>query len=217
MLWGQALDIENCTVAYNLTLGTRSSAGITVHTGTVNLKNSIVYGNVLGKIGNLAAGADIEVKANGTLNMSYTLVTGLESNYVNAVEGATTNIGVGVICVDPLLATTTNDFHSLFSPNPNAGNNPTYWYLTQGKRAACAALDVHPRTHTGYMLNGVLIKDPEKVESPTIDAGDKASDYSREPVIPGVGGNGHRVNLGAYGNTPEAALTKIRGFHLTFR
>ena len=213
----QALDIENCTVAYNLTLGTRSSAGITVHTGTVNLKNSIVYGNVLGKIGNLAAGADIEVKANGTLNMSYTLVTGLESNYVNAVEGATTNIGVGVICVDPLLATTTNDFHSLFSPNPNAGNNPTYWYLTQANRAACAALDVHPRTYTGYMLNGVLIKDPEKVESPTIDAGDPNSDRSKEPTIPGVGYPGKSVNLGAYGNTPEAAMTRLPGFYLLLR
>jgi pectin methylesterase-like acyl-CoA thioesterase len=35
--------------------------------------------------------------------------------------------------------------------------------------------------------------------SPCIDAGDPTSDFSREPAP-----NGERVNLGAYGNTPEA-------------
>ena len=39
-------------------------------------------------------------------------------------------------------------------------------------------------------------------DSPCIDAGDPASDYSNEPEP-----NGNRVNLGAYGNTPEASLT----------
>ena len=63
----------------------------------------------------------------------------------------------------------------------------------------------------------MLVCDPAKVESPTIDAGDRASDYSREPVVPGVGGNGHRVNLGAYGNTPEAAMTRARATMLIMR
>ncbi len=36
--------------------------------------------------------------------------------------------------------------------------------------------------------------------SPGIDAGDPASDFSNEPEP-----NGYRVNMGAYGNTPEAA------------
>jgi parallel beta-helix repeat protein len=38
--------------------------------------------------------------------------------------------------------------------------------------------------------------------SPCIDAGDPASGYSQEPAP-----NGSRVNLGAYGNTPEAQLS----------
>ena len=207
----QTLDIENCTVAYNMTLGTRSSAGITVHTGTVNLKNSIVYGNVLAKDGNIAAGADIEVKANGILNMSYTLVTGLESNYVNAVEGAVTNIGEGVIIVDPMFQSSANDFQSLFR------QEATYKYLTQDVRAQCAALNVHPRTHTGYIVDGVLVRNKENVESPIIDAGDPNSDYSKEPSIANIGGNGRRVNLGAYGNTPQAAMTEILGFFIIVR
>lgn len=40
--------------------------------------------------------------------------------------------------------------------------------------------------------------------SPCIDAGDPASDYSNEPIP-----NGGRINLGPYGNTPEAARSGI--------
>ena len=207
----QTLDVENCTVAYNLSQAARASAGITVRQGTVNLKNSIVYGNVRGRKGNELAGADIHVRTNGVLNISYSLVTELSSNYVAASAGGTINYGPGVLSgVDPLLMTTTNDFWELFK------SNSEYWYMdTAAARAACAAFDVHPRTWTGYFnKDGVLIRDPEKVESPTIDAGDKYSDFSLEPVVSGVGYHGRRVNLGFSGNTPEAAMTKFPGFYI---
>jgi hypothetical protein len=68
----------------------------------------------------------------------------------------------------------------------------------------------------GYFKDGVRVRDPERVESPTIDAGDPASDCSKEPRLIGIGGNGGRVNLGFSGNTPEAALTRI-GFHIIVR
>ena len=207
------LDIENCTIAYNLTQGKWTGAGINVNKGTVNVKNSIVYGNVRNRNSDTVnAGADIEVKANGTMNISYTLVTGLTSNYIHAAEGGTLNIGIGVFAADPLFATTMDDFQSLFSTKDS-----TLPYLPQSARAACAALDVYPRTFTGYFKDGVRVRDPERVESPTIDAGDPKSDYSREPVVQGVGYHGRRVNLGAYGNTSEAALTRIRGFHIILR
>jgi hypothetical protein len=210
----QTLDIENCTVAYNLSQAALSSAGITVNTGTVNLKNSIVYGNVRGRKNNVAAGSDIHVRPNGTLNISYSLVTGLSSNYVGVVDGGTINYGPGVIAdIDPLLATTTNDFWKLFVTTDSA-----YWYMnTTQARDACAELDVHPRTRTGYMKDGVLIRDPQRVHSPVIDAGDPKIDYTNEPIIPRVGDNGGRVNLGAYGNTSEAALTQIKGFYIYLR
>ena len=207
------LDVENCTVAYNLSQAERASAGITVRQGTVNLKNSIVYGNVRGRKNNELAGSDIHVRPDGHLNISYTLVTGLSSNYVAASEGGTINYGPGVLSgVDPLLMTTTNDFWKLFK------SDSAYWYMdTAAARDACAAFDVHPRTHTGYFKDGVLIRDPERVESPTIDAGDPESDYSKEPVVSGVGYHGRRVNLGFSGNTPEAALTAIPGFSIILR
>ena len=201
-----ALDIENCTIAYNLTQGKWTGAGLTVCKGTVNLKNSIVYGNYRNRQSDTVnAGADIEVKANGTLNMSYTFVTGLASNYVNAVSGGVTNIGAGVVCGDPLLVTSMDDFTGLFTTDKNGLK-----YLAQSSRDACAAFDVHLLSPAGSWINGRLEKRPHQL-SPAIDAGDPKSDYSREPVVPGFGGNGHRVNLGAYGNTPEAALSFFRG------
>ena len=208
------LDVENCTIAYNLTQGYRSAAGINVYKGTVNLKNSIVYGNVRGRT-NIAevAGADIDVKSGSTLNVSYSLLTGTTTNYLgNAGGNGIINIGAGMITnVSPLLVTTEDDFTNLFAYASNIA------YLPATARGDCAELDVHPRTHTGYYKDGVLIKDRERVESPTIDAGDPASDYMGEPMVPGVGYHGRRVNLGAYGNTPEAALTPIPGFILRLR
>ena len=209
----QTLTVENCTIVYNITQGKWNAAGITIGTGTVNLKNSIIYGNVRGwKAYADAAGADIAVRSKGILNMSYSLVTGSETNYISMIEGGITNIGPGMIYGDPLLTSKLEDFTSLFTD----GN--TYWYLNgNAVRTACAKLDVHPRTRTGYIKDGVLIRDPERVESPTIDKGDPTSDYMGEPMVPGVGYHGRRVNLGAYGNTPEAALTQIPGFHIILR
>ena len=207
------LDIENCTIAYNLTQGKWTGAGINVSKGTVNLKNSIVYGNYRNRDSDtVSAGADIEVKSNATLNVSYTLVTGLESNYIHAVEGGTLNVGIGVITNAPLMVSTTNDFQGLFSTKDSNGLP----YLPQSARAACAALDVHLRSPAGYMVDGQLFKYKNEM-SPAIDAGDPTSDRSKEPTISGVGYPGPRVNLGAYGNTSEAAMTKFPGFYIYLR
>ena len=208
----QTLDVENCTVAYNITQGKWNAAGITVHRGTVNLKNSIVYGNVRGtKAIAAAAGADIQVRPDGILNMSYSLVTGSETNYIGVAEGGTINIGDGVIYGDPLLVTTTNDFISLFS------DGSTYWYLNGSTvRAKCAAFDAHLRSPAGFMIGGNRFFYKGEMP-PGVDAGDPQSDYSKEPVISGIGGNGRRVNLGAYGNTPEAAMTRFSGLILHVR
>ena len=209
------LDIENCTIAYNITEGQKAAAGITITKGTVNVKDSIVYGNVRGLEAVAdAAGADIEVKANGTLNMTYSLVTGLTSNYINVVSGGTTNIGAGVISgVDPLLATPESEFRGLLVYQ---STDPQHWYLPSTARGACAALNVHLRSSAGYMADGQLFRYMNE-DSPAIDAGDPKSDRSKEPTISGVGYPGRSVNLGAYGNTPEAAMTKFPGFYIRLK
>ena len=208
----QTLDVENCTIAYNITQGKWNAAGITIGTGTVNLKNSIIYGNVRGwKPYVNAAGADIAVRSKGILNMSYSLVTGSETNYISVIEGGITNIGPGMIYGNPLMVSTTNDFQKLLT------ENSTYRYLNgNSPRAACAALDAHLRSSAGYLIGENLFRYKGE-NSPAIDAGDPDSDYSNEPNILHIGGNGKRVNMGAYGNTPEASLTKINGLRVIIR
>ena len=209
----QTLDIENCTIAYNITQGQKTAAGITITKGTVNVKDSIIYGNERGlKAIADAVGSDVEVKENGTLNLTYSLVTGLESSYIHAVESGVINIGKGVICgIDPMLVTSASEFMNMIDKADSQ-----YWYLPNSARAACAAIDVHLRSSAGYMVDGQLVKYKGE-DSPAIEAGDPMSDYSMEPEITGVGYHGRRVNLGAYGNTPEAAMTRVLGFFIYVR
>ena len=61
-----------------------------------------------------------------------------------------------------------------------------------------ATLDYHVRSTAGRFTPGGFVND--LVSSPAIDAGDPASAYAQETQP-----NGGRVNLGAYGNTPEAS------------
>ena len=65
--------------------------------------------------------------------------------------------------------------------------------------------------------NRALTDYARKPHSPAINAGDPRSDFHGEPQVPGVGGHGHRVNLGAYGNTPWATLSAPSGTMLIMR
>ena len=76
------------------------------------------------------------------------------------------------------------------------------------------AFNVHLRGGRGYFdeTTGALASDYQKGQSPALDAGDPKSDYSNEPMP-----NGHRVNLGAYGNTPWATMSPLKGTLLILR
>lgn len=66
--------------------------------------------------------------------------------------------------------------------------------------ADAASHDYHLRSTVGRWSAGGWVQDSEY--SPAIDAGDPASPFDAEPAP-----NGGQVNLGAYGNTPEASLS----------
>lgn len=59
-------------------------------------------------------------------------------------------------------------------------------------------LDFHVRSEYGRFQGGEWVFD--SITSPCIDSGDPSSDYSAESSP-----NGERINIGAYGNTPEAS------------
>jgi len=62
--------------------------------------------------------------------------------------------------------------------------------------------DFHLESVTGSFRDGIW--QPDTLHSPCIDAGDPYSPYSNEPEP-----NGGRINMGYYGNTPEASLALI--------
>jgi hypothetical protein len=64
--------------------------------------------------------------------------------------------------------------------------------------------DMHLQSKYGRWSSGGWVNDT--VTSPCIDAGDPASSYSLETDY-----NGERINLGAYGNTPQASRSKRTG------
>ena len=95
------------------------------------------------------------------------------------------------------------------------GNKTNYLFeglVLQGKEYRYLPVLLDQAEQAGK--NGNISKDPlfvnqnagdfhEKAGSPHIDAGNPALDYSFEPEP-----NGGRINIGTYGNTPEAAKSK---------
>ncbi len=69
--------------------------------------------------------------------------------------------------------------------------------------------DVHLKSQYGRWTPGGWVNDAQN--SPCIDAGD-SSDYALEPNP-----NGGRINMGAYGNTPQASKSRSAGTVLLLR
>ena len=94
-----ALTISGCTIAYNTCGSAGAAAGLTVQTGTVDVRDSIIFGNRVGT--DSTVGSDIMTGDNGTVNLAYSLVTGSSGAYMSGSVVA----GTGVIYGEPLFVT----------------------------------------------------------------------------------------------------------------
>lgn len=186
------VDLKNCTIAYNIGASYMGSAGIGVVKGTVRVRDSIIFGNVHSEDGK-AGGADISISANGRADVAYTLLT---ANDGSSWTGEGVTLGEGMVYGNPLLVTTPEDAVGCMTATA-----PRY-YKTDAAEAL-SKFNVHLRGRHGYVdeKTGELVKFVG-AKSPALDAGDPASVYANEPSP-----NGHRVNLGYYGNTPWATLS----------
>ena len=207
------VDIVNCTFAYNVVEAKNSASALTVFKGTVNLKNSIFYGNVL-SYNTTDHGVDLNVHADGVCKVKYTLFS--EPGAVRAADVATfcaaggeLDLGPGVIYANPLLVTEIATVTNLIE-NFNAAH--IRFKPSLKPDATMQSVNVHLLgrggyydEHTGEFLN-VIGK-----SSPAIDAGDPSSAWSQEPNRAGEGYPGRRINLGRYGNTPWATMTPHPG------
>ena len=209
-----AIDLVNVTIAYNLSDGIACPGGINLFTGTVNLKNSIVFGNFCSHnaLAGNRFGADVDVKEGGVLNAEYTLFTEDSTNSISYAEGATVNLGQGVIYGDPLFATSFATVRSRVAYP--FGSNYTYFDTTAANVGRLAQFNVHLRGGRGYYdeKTGELVREyrTQEVISPAQDAGDRNSSFAQERDCLD-GWHGRRVNLGAYGNTPWATMTAFPG------
>ena len=185
MSQGNACSIENCTFAYNVGYnqsGTfKSARTLEVMGGEVSVSNSVFWGNV--RHVKCPSAVEIRVRDGASAAVGYCLFGGRGEEYYEAEEGGALDLDE-TTCVfgDPLFVTSTEEFKTLAHVNALPTVSDTQANLSY---ANALLLDVHLTKH-----------------SPAIDTGDpKVKCVEPHP-------NGHRVNMGAYGNTPWATLSK---------
>ena len=203
--------VENCTFAYNTSAKNPGDSnpkefdatGLNVRSGTANVRNCIFWANC-SKVSNIGA-ADLGVFAGATATVSRCLFADPSTNCLAAAEGGALNFATNTcVFADPQFVTPTADFMSLVRIAQLPKVNCTI-ALKDG-----LALNVHLRGGTGYRdeATGEVVKDWTRRrygDSPAIDTGDPAV----KCVEPRP--NGWRVNMGAYGNTPWATMSKQGG------
>lgn len=201
---GNTVDFNNCTIAYNIAGSRVSAAGLIVNTGDVSVRNSIIYGNSVRSSTAAPEYKDIQgISANGSLNVSTSLLT---KEYANAyITESDCKYG------NPEFVTSDNDFQSCIKIGTSSSSSGKYLYnyfFDPDKKSEVLNFDVHLLSADGYFDNSgkYYAKGSTDVTSMAIDAGSVDSDYSNEPMP-----NGGVVNLGCYGNTPEASNSPSGG------
>ena len=207
------VDIVNCTFAMGLATMTCGPAAVAVRSGTVNVLNSIFYGNT-----NCAwntAGFDIHVAAGATANVSHCLFEDDSAGRIVCAEGGTANLATSTFVYgNPLFVT--DDAPSSFIRKAAQLDAGESILLNQSKIGELTAFNAHLRGGLGYFdeATGAIVKAYARgVKSPAVDMGDPNSDFSKEPAAY----SGRRANLGYYGNTPWATMTQPGGMVLYLR
>ena len=192
------VDVDCCTFAYNLECAWRSPAAINAMKGTVNVRNSIFWGNARRAINQ--AGVDIDVKADGAVTADWCLFEDDTTNHISAVKGVTPELGEhNVYGKDPKFMTPPSFFDGMVLTN--ASTTLKHVYFDWNRLNELVRFNAHLRggrhvdetTGTEVFAAG---------RSPAINAGDPAHGWSNEPAP-----NGRRVNMGFYGNTPWATMS----------
>ena len=194
MASGDPLTISGCTIAYNACGSIGAAAGLTVITGTVDVRDSILFGNRVG-LGS-TVGSDIMTGNNGTVNLAYSLVTGSSDAYMSGSVVA----GSGVIYGDPLFVTD----NATVSSKTTIASGKAFYDPSKTTQEETVGFDLHLRSKVGYFLNDGTLVENGTESSLAIDAADPTSDFSREGDP-----NGGRRNMGFYGNKAEASRSRL--------
>jgi len=200
-------EVVNCTFAWGLSGLPAWAVDMEVTKGTLRVRNSIFCGGDWANGTPAGTGRYAHVRG-GVLDLDWTLFDVPLAEAVGCSSG-TTNVGSHCLYADPCLVTSDDEFTVTDRGTYNARYDVS-------SANAIATANVHLRGRSGYVdeCTGRLLKFHQK--SPAIDAGDPASDFAREPETQTTG-NGKRINLGAYGNTPYATMSRLPGAVLRVR
>jgi len=170
------------------------------------IKNNRIYAN--GKYGILLAGdkrhktATIDIESNTIFGHTSDGIRNPLSRYTLRVKNniITNNGGYGINEIAGIII---SSYNNIWKNRRGSYNNVA---LGTGDISAAPLFadpsngDFHLKSKAGRWDRGAEKWVKDKVHSPCIDAGDPKSEYKNEPKP-----NGSRINMGAYGNTPEAS------------
>lgn len=195
--------LSNCTIAYNLCDAAKAAAGLHVSKGTVEVANSIIWGNAVDSTYNKAA-CDIYVSdAASSVTIHHSAIAAESTVYHAAVGENGIVYGEGNVLGDPLFATTVEEFSAAVE---GGGGYPTTGTPSIFKASgAHGAFDLHLRSAKGRW-NGVDFSTADGESSKAIDKAEESLPVGDEPSP-----NGDRRNLGRYGGTAEASMSLVGG------
>ncbi|HHF53439.1 MAG TPA: DUF5123 domain-containing protein, partial [candidate division WOR-3 bacterium] len=151
---------------------------VTPYRGPVeaNIRNNVIYNN-------LRDGIKME-NENGALIVANNIIANNGGYGINLISGNLT------ISYNDIWNNTLGNYNGVSAGEGDISVDPLFADPDNG--------DFHLKSQAGRWNGSAWVNDTET--SPCIDAGDPVDDYSNEPEP-----NGGRINLGAYGNTPEAS------------
>ncbi len=193
---GGTVNMLLCNVCNNYASSTDARGDIYLNAGTLTMTNCLVAANQ--GSGLVVAGGDAIV-ANCTFadNTEFGIINAGTLTARNSIAWGNASGGIAIYGSSTLTYT---DSQEPLAGLGNLSQDPLFVNPVGG--------DYHEKSTAGAYFNGLWNVFAQM--SPCIDAGDPGSSFSQEPKP-----NGKRVNLGAYGNTPQASLSSSRGTVIT--
>ncbi len=188
--------LANCDISFNNAQGNNNGGGIYCGGSSTNvvLERCIISNNTAEAGGGIFASSPAYVRVTNCT---------IADNSGGGIHSAGSNIAIRNSIV------WYNDGEAVVLNNPASSSPVLYsniqgYYPGQGNIdtnplfASAAGNDYHLRSVLGRYYNGQWVTDQDN--SPCIDAGDPQDPVGSEPFP-----NGNRINMGAYGGTPQAS------------
>jgi len=205
----QGIEIKNCLVVKNGTNAVEVMSG-SAGPGNVTIRNSTLWDNP----------SSIMLNADGSAQIynSILYANGVDQRVLLLNPGAGTVLGDynnyyrlnGALVGERVLAGGASDFYPTLSAWQSVALQELHSLSHDPLFINTIGGDFHVASGNGRFLdNGSLIISSNDIFSPVIDAGDPATNFMNE-----ASPRGPRINLGRYGNTDQASLSRTNAWLL---